>query len=279
MKYFVKNLNKDTWLKLFPTKFSQEEIDKFAAYLTKEGNQKRIKAFNDFKSVLQDYQVALTSLPSYYKNSTEQSYLYMVYMPYFTTDKNVSHDLNELKKQSDTFEKLLPYFKALKNIKLDNKYNSTTLYQTLKAIKQYASKLPWYTGDTLDGIAQEDSVESVFVQSESYAIFSDRGYLNTDGYMSSHLSGARLFPSLENAKRSLAHKKGEVAVVKIKVEFQDVVMGANKTTDTMKSFIEKKRIEEFLNSTNIEMLKEKLAEYEKQLNVQPKDAPKKKVKI
>jgi hypothetical protein len=282
MKYFIKNLEKDTWLKMYPRKFTQEDLDNLAQYLQQEGNEKRIKTFNNFLNVLEPLKVDKTdkTLPSYYTNATKESYVYLIYTPYFDSAKSVSHDLNTLKTQSDKFEQVLPFLKAIKNIKIDDSYklpHAHKLRETLKDIRYCASKTPWYSNGNLSGIAQEDSIETVFVQSESYAIFSERGYLDNDGYSSAHLSSARLFPSLENAKRSLAHKKSQSAIVKIKMEFQDVIIGANKTTDTMKAFIEKKRIEEFLNTTNIETLKAQLAEYEKKFNIEPE--PKKKVKI
>lgn len=279
MKYFVKNVAKDTWLKLYPKKFSQEDLDSLAKYLHEQGNEKRIKAFNDFLKVIEVIKVDIKSLPNHYQSYTSKSYMYMINTPYFDTSKNMSHDLNELKHHSDNFAKILPYLKSIKSIKLtdEEKSRNYKLSETIKNLKYCAQKLPWYNGDKLDGIAQEDSIETLFVQSETYAIFSERGYLDNDGYSSAHLSSARLFPSLQNAKRSLAHQRGEKAIVKIKMEFQDVIIGANKTTDTMKAFIEKKRIEEFLNSTSIEELKAQLAEYEKKLNIEPE--VKKKIKI
>lgn len=286
MKYYLKHPQKDAWAYLSPSPIYQEEINALKNYVEHQNKPKLSLALDKLLLILSKSQKEISETPyKHYTNYTKESFTYLLYtLSYFTKKTSAgSYTVETLQSAGEQLDLLKPHFKAFKNIKLSetDKNWYPKLEHLLSTIRSCCNKPSWYINNQWEGTLEEDSLEARFVKGETYVLLSETGYLNADGYSNAHLSGARLFPSFDTAKRSQATRRNAPAIVKIKMEFQEVMLGANATTDKMAAFVEKQRIEEFLNSTNLEELKAQIVEYEKRLNIhqETKEEPKKKIKI
>jgi hypothetical protein len=293
MNYFVKTPNKEAWLKLTPYVITQDCLDELVEYAKvkpkfKESVDKLIDFLSPFKVSLSVIKEDKTQYFQYHASDKNYDHIYKFY----------THSLSGLKHEAGSYEKssiekynaqlpeIKAIFKVLKNIKFkegENK-NYPHIQYTLNLFALFAKldDLPKF--DLLQ--FHEDKNQCEFFDDETYVVLYDSGYLDVDGWTNGQLSQARLFPNFSSAQRSLAKRNkydSNIAIMKISMQCKEVMLGSNSKSDKIKAYAEKKRIEEFLESTTpdeLTLLKAKIAEYEQKLNInQSQETPKKKVKI
>lgn len=285
MAFILKQPNKDSWLNAKIEVITQESFDELHGYIKTLNKPKLLTALEQIILALQDakqdYQTSI--FKSMYK--TKHNYLYEFYSTEYTTKKSrVSYEeLEHLEKYGKILEKINPHAKVLKALKFldveEKKFKEA--HYVLYEIHKYFTKPSWYQNGKLEGELESNDIESKITQAESYAILFDDGYLDSNGYTNAHLSDARLFSSVEVAKRSRAQRGEDATIVKVSTQLEEVIIGQNETTDKIMATIEKRRLEKMLELANIEELKKQIAEYEKANGVQKNTtvAPKKKLKV
>lgn len=290
MKYFAKHPTAEKWLILSSYVLTQEFLDELNEYAKLK--PKYQNAVNDLIQFMTPKQVLIAGLKNddnnyYYYHQTKFNYVYKFNIHHFTGQKNQSgsYELEELETYHTEAAKFKEIFQLLKGIKLKDE-----MIQKFPHINYSSSNFSIYAKleelpslDEMKSSLEEEKNSCEFFDDETYVLLYDSGYLDADGYTSAQLSGARLFPNFDSAKRSLAKRSGDIAIMKITMQCKEAMLGENKNSTKIKAYAEKQRIEAFLASTNpdeLSLLKEKIAEYEKQLNIAPSlEKSKKKSKI
>lgn len=291
MKYFVKHPSEEKWLTLYPHIVTQEYLNELVEYT--KIKPKFQSTIDEFIHIITPLKIDLVELKKdtenyYYYPQTNFDYVYKFNTHFYKGQKSGSgaYELDELKNYLLNQPKMQELAKVLKTIKLKpeqyEKYPHMNYFSHLFSNRAKMEDLP----NSASFEFQEDKSECEFFDDETYVLLYDTGYLNADGYPSAQLSNARLFSNFDSAKRSIAKRSGNIAIMKVSMQCKEVMYGENQASSKIKSYAEKQRIENFLASTTpdeLTLLKEKIAEYEKQLNINSanslQEKPKKKVKI
>lgn len=284
MAFILKQNAKDAWLEPKIEIIEKESIDELMSLLELYNQPKLILALSNMivslEAAKQDYKTSI--FKSMY--DTKYPYLFEFYSTDYTTKKSrVSYrPIEHLEKYGDILDKINPLAKTLKTFKLTEKeqiqYKKAN--NLLIKISKYLTKPSWRQKGVFQGQLEDDNIESKITHAESYALLFEEGYLDSNGYIDAHLSDAKLFSSIEVAKRSMSQRKGSATIVKLSTQLQEVILGHNENTDKITASIEKKRLEKMLELANIEELKKQIAEYEKnQPEVSNHIHNKKKIKI
>jgi hypothetical protein len=280
MAFILKQSNKDSWLSPKIEVITQESFDALLNHVTELNKPKLIEAVNQMLLVLQDVKQDYNTSIFKHIYPTKYNYLFEFYSTDYTTKKSrvAYREIEFLEKYGTIIDKISPYAKVLKTAKLNYPTDySHPLNPLLHTISHCLYKPSWYQNGELQGVLEDNDIDSKITQAESYALLFEDGYLDSNGYTNAHLSDAKLFSSIEVAKRSRASRGNSATIVKLNTQLQEIVLGHNEITDRLTSTLEKRRLEKMLELANIEELKKQIAEYEK--NTPVVLPPKKKIKV
>lgn len=284
MTYILKQTNKDSWLNPKIEVITQESFDELLKYVSELNKPKLENAIKEMLLILdeakQEYKTSI--FKGIY--NTKYPYMFEFYSTDYTTKKSrVSYqELDFLEKYGQIVDKINPYAKMFKTLKLNLTTKEKERFKHLESILNdlnSLSKPSWYKNGVFQGELENNDIESKITQAQSYALLFDDGYLDSNGYTNAHLSDAKLFSSIEVAKRSRSARGNNATIVKLNTKLEEVIFGHNDITDKITATIEKRRLEKMLELANIEELKKQIAEYEKSLNKTTESVVRKKVKI
>lgn len=287
MKYYLKHPKNNKWLKLTALVFTQEGFDTFFTLVknlpatTKKS--KFLKNVDSYLPLLESFKVDKNQIPkntnpynSNNKVATRENYVYVIYQQsYEKKTETQAYEKTYFDNYFKTMNQMMPFFKGMyQEMKALNSHSETfrVLNYQLMYLLNYNS---WIDNHPWENFLEEDSIENRLIKAENYVLAYGNGYLSVDNHPNAHLSNAKIFTSLESA--TLAKKKIDSrlmnnqtspAIVKIDINFNQVVLGMNTAVEIASAHLEKQRLEDLLNKVDIKELKAKLAEYEQKMGLE-----------